>query len=114
MPTRADIAAFCASPQWVDLYQEVKRLFIVPGSLRLKAVAPVAGFRWRDPEPGGENSMAWYIAATAQDAPSARHRQRILDYNEDDVRATWALRQWMSQHPEAMPTAAEFTGQSTS
>jgi predicted RecB family nuclease len=121
MPSRADIAAFCGSPQWVDLYQEVKRLFIVPGSLRLKAVAPVAGFGWRDPEPGGENSMAWYIAATAQDAPSAgdgedtvtRHRQRILDYNEDDVRATWALRQWMSQNPEAMPTAAELTGQPT-
>jgi hypothetical protein len=37
-----------------------------------------------------------------------RNRQRILDYNEDDVRATYALRQWMSQHPDAMPTAASL------
>jgi predicted RecB family nuclease len=116
MPTRADIAAFCASPQWVDLYQEVKRLFIVPGSLRLKAVAPVAGFAWRDEEPGGENSMAWYRAAlSTEPAPGAaaddgvtRNRQRILDYNEDDVRATHALRQWMTQHPNAMPTASDM------
>lgn len=141
MPSRDDIATFCASAQWVDLYQEVKRLFIVPGSLRLKTIAPVAGFAWRDPEPGGENSMAWYLVATAAasaapaisavpaisaapatsrgampergDVAAAEdsvmlHRQRILDYNEDDVRATHALRQWMSRNPDAMPTAASL------
>jgi len=118
MPTRSDIAAFCGSPQWVDLYQEVRRLFIVPGSLRLKAIAPVAGFAWRDPEPGGENSMAWYRSAVAPGFTQGEtgaaedvvmhHRQRILDYNEDDVRATYTLRQWMSQHPDAMPTAASL------
>jgi predicted RecB family nuclease len=113
MPSRGEIAAFCASPQWVDLYQEVKRLYIVPGSLRLKAVAPVAGFAWRDPEPGGENSMAWYRAAVSGSGEAATddariHRQRILDYNEDDVRATYVLRQWISQQPDAMPTAASL------
>jgi predicted RecB family nuclease len=85
----------------------------VPGSLRLKAVAPVAGFAWRDPEPGGENSMAWYRAAVSGSGEAATddariHRQRILDYNEDDVRATYVLRQWMSQQPDAMPTAASL------
>lgn len=114
MPTRAQIAAFCSSPQWVDLYTETKRLFIVPGSLRLKAVAPVCGFAWRDPEPGGENSMAWYrIATSAVAAPDATgevdaNRERILRYNEDDVLATWRLRQWMSERPDAMPTAADL------
>lgn len=127
MPTRADIATFCSGPQWVDLYTEIKRLFIVPGSLRLKAVAPVCGFAWRDPEPGGENSMAWYRIATSaagsgnaevaapgvagastsavSDADVQANRKRILRYNEDDVIATFRLRQWMSQQPTAMPTA---------
>lgn len=114
MPTRQEIAAFCASPQWVDLYQEIKRLFIVPGSLRLKAVAPIAGFAWRDSEPGGENSMAWYRAATGtpssagRDAARERNRERILRYNEDDVIATLRLRQWISENPTAMPTVAEL------
>ena len=57
------MAAFCASPQWVDLLLEIKRQFVATGSLRLKELARAIGFSWRDPEPGGENSMAWYRAA---------------------------------------------------
>jgi hypothetical protein len=75
MPDRRDVQEFCASPQWVDLYAEVKRCFVVPGSLRLKRVATVAGFAWRDPEPSGENSMVWYRIATGTpggDAQPAR------------------------------------------
>lgn len=115
MPARSEIAEFCSSPQWVDLYQEIKRLFVVPGSLRLKAVAPVAGFAWRDPEPGGENSMAWYLAAlepadgsAAESIPAdvTANRRRILQYNEDDVLATLRLREWMSEESHTMPTVA--------
>lgn len=108
MPDRADVAEFCSSAQWVDLYVELKRAFIVQGSMRLKRVAPIAGFSWRDPEPGGENSMAWYRIAAGYDAAPepdvAAHRRRILRYNEDDVLATLRLRQWMSEHATDMPT----------
>ncbi len=41
---------------------------MLPGSLRLKELAAAIGFSWRDPEPGGENSMAWYRAAIGTDA----------------------------------------------
>ncbi|MGI8417627.1 MAG: ribonuclease H-like domain-containing protein, partial [Nakamurella sp.] len=80
--------------------------------MRLKAIAPVAGFQWRDPEPGGENSMAWYRAALGSgDAdgggPGLQTRQRILDYNEDDVRATAAIRRWMSDGAGSLPTVAQ-------
>lgn len=117
MPRRAEVAAFCSSPQWVDLYVEVKRLFIVPGSLRLKAIAPIAGFTWRDPEPGGENSMAWYRIALGEtsgddagrDPDGVMHyRQRILQYNEDDVLATLRLRQWISLRASDVPTVADL------
>lgn len=125
IPTHDEVAEFCGSDQWVDLYREMKRLFVVPGSLRLKVVAPVSGFTWRDPEPGGENSMAWYQIATSSSATAEalglvpavgvesdnaviNNRQRILRYNEDDVRATLSLRQWMSDQSTAMPTAADL------
>lgn len=129
MPTGAAVSEFCASTQWVDLYLEIRRLFIVPGSMRLKSVAPIAGFEWRDDEPGGENSMAWYriavgtdggagnaavgeVAADGVAAPDVgavqHHRDRILRYNEDDVLATLRLRQWLSSNPTAMPTVDEL------
>jgi predicted RecB family nuclease len=116
MPTEGEISAFCSSEQWVDLYAEVKARFVVPGSLRLKAIAPVAGFRWRDSEPGGENSMAWYRAAVGADELPGRPdpvlrlsmRQRLLDYNEDDVRATAAVRHWMGEGALALPTIGQL------
>jgi len=109
MPTRSEVDRFCSSGQWVDLYAEIKRCFVVPGSLRLKKVAEVAGFGWRDPEPSGENSMAWYRIATSGDGSDARaHRSRILRYNEDDVRATLALRHWMTDRSHEMPTVADL------
>ncbi len=120
MPTPAEIAEFCSSAQWVDIYQEIKDQFLVTGSMRLKALAPIAGFSWRDPEPGGENSMAWYReavgAATAcpVDGDGAvppvdrEMADRILEYNEDDVLATLALRRWMTDKAAEVPSVADL------
>ncbi len=161
MPGKNEIDAFCSSSQWVDLYLEIKRHFVVPGSLRLKRIATVAGFSWRDPEPGGENSMAWYriaarrngsgggdgvagsrdagapgpeAGAEGDDGAAAKarsgggggsvgaggsggagaddivqaHRDRILRYNEDDVRATLALRNWMTERAGSVPALADL------
>ncbi len=113
VPDAAAVEAFCASPQWVDLLREIKRHFVVPGSLRLKEIAGSIGFRWRDPEPGGENSMAWYREAVAID-PSADPQRargmaaRVIRYNEDDVLATLAVRRWITGHLDELPTVAEL------
>jgi predicted RecB family nuclease len=109
MPTTAQIDSFCSSPQWVDMYQQIRDQFVVPGTMKLKALAPIAGFHWRDAAPGGENSMAWYRAAVGADGPpDPASAQRVLRYNEDDVRATLALREWMTTSAATMPTAAEL------
>ena len=117
MPTVGQISAFCSSEDWVDIYQEIRDQFVVPGSMKLKALAPLAGFHWRDPEPGGENSMAWYREAVGPDAVVAAvplepvdpaMAQRILQYNEDDVLATLALRRWITERSADVPTAAEL------
>ena len=107
MPSTAEVSEFCRSGDWVDIYQEIRDQFVVPGSMKLKALAPLTGFAWRDADPGGENSMAWYRAAVA-DAADDAWRQRILHYNEDDVLATLALRRWMTDRPTEAPTVAEL------
>lgn len=91
-------AAQWASEGFVDLFELVRRHFFGVRGLGLKAVARASsGFRWRDKEPGGLNSLRWHAEAVgAGDAETReRARARILDYNEDDVRATWEVRRWL-------------------
>lgn len=93
----------------VDLFTAVKKNFVGVHGLGLKKVAHAgAGFSWRDDSPGGLNSQSWFAeAAHAADAQIRAHaQQRVLDYNEDDVRATAALRSWLrSEHGSAELTA---------
>jgi predicted RecB family nuclease len=98
IPTVAEIREFIDSPQWVDIYQAVGENFVCPNGKGLKKIAPVAGFHWRDAEASGEASMSWYREAVGYDAdPDLTQRQRLLEYNEDDVIATKVLREWMSE-----------------
>ncbi|MEV0436696.1 TM0106 family RecB-like putative nuclease [Nocardia sp. NPDC050413] len=97
IPTHEEVRAFVDSPEWVDMFQAVTDQFICPNGKGLKKIAPVAGFGWRDPEAGGEASMGWYRRAVGYDADSdLSQRTRLLEYNEDDVRATQVLREWMT------------------
>ena len=97
-PTRADVDAFRAlqEPQWIDLHEYAKRQIQTTGPLGLKQLAAMSGFRWRDPNPSGEASMLWYEVAVSSAEGAAQWRQRILEYNEDDCRATKALRDWLN------------------
>ena len=40
--------------------------------------------------------MRWYESARDAGDDATAWRQRILDYNEDDCRATQALRDWLN------------------
>lgn len=105
VPGRAAVQSFVDSEEWVDLFRGVSEQFLCARGKGLKVVAPVAGFSWRDPEANGEASMRWYRAAVGMDgeAPDLAQRTRLLHYNEDDVRATHALRRWMSGPAGAIP-----------
>ena len=74
----------------------VKAQIQTSGPLGLKVLARAAGFEWRDDNPSGEASMLWYESARESDEAAQRWRERILDYNEDDCRATRALRDWLN------------------
>ncbi|KMS72000.1 recombinase RecB [Streptomyces regensis] len=99
VPSSADVRAFVDSDEWVDLFRSVSDQFLCSHGKGLKVVAPVAGFAWRDAEAGGEASMRWYRDAVGMDGaePVLPQRTRLLTYNEDDVLATKALREWISE-----------------
>jgi len=80
--------------RFVDLLAIMKEHFFGVDGLGIKKVAPAFGFEWRDDDPGGLQSQLWLIDARGAEDEAVRlaGRQRILDYNEDDVRATAALR----------------------
>lgn len=82
----------------VDLFEMMRKHYFGAHGLSLKVVANAAtGFNWRDDTPGGLNSQVWFLEATHGPDEQTRSdaQQRILDYNEDDVRATMALRDWL-------------------
>ncbi|TLF70608.1 TM0106 family RecB-like putative nuclease [Nocardia asteroides NBRC 15531] len=110
VPTHEQVRAFVDSPEWVDMFQAVTDQFICPNGKGLKKIAPVAGFGWRDPEAGGEASMGWYRRAVGYDAePDLSQRTRLFVYNEDDVRATQVLREWMTERAvDEVPSLTDF------
>jgi len=88
----AELETIIASDIWVDLLPLMKRKFWSNEGHGLKVVAVASGFAWNDDDPGGFASMQWYADAMGgvdRDANIAR----ILAYNEDDCRATAALRE---------------------
>lgn len=78
-----------------DLHAKVVDSVVLPLYFyTLKDVAKYIGFRWSDPEAGGAESVAWYDRWLK--TGDRAFLDRILRYNEDDVRATLALRDWLA------------------
>ncbi|MGB9357814.1 MAG: TM0106 family RecB-like putative nuclease [Acidimicrobiia bacterium] len=81
-----------------DLWSWIKQRFVSPNGYSLKVIAPLCGFDWRDDDPGGAQSELWYVDAIAGDD---EQRARLLEYNEDDVAAQAAIREWVRAQPQA-------------
>jgi predicted RecB family nuclease len=98
VPDLDEIDAFINGDEWVDMRVVVGDHLITPVGTGLKVLAPFAGFRWRDDDPGGEQSLNWYELAVADPDESIRaeNRERLVAYNEDDCRAMLALRAWLT------------------
>jgi len=59
-------------------------------SYSVKSIAQFLGFKWRDKNPSGAASIEWYN--NWLNNKDSKKLQRILDYNEDDCRATLFLK----------------------
>lgn len=75
----------------VDLYGDVvTRVTEWPTrDYSLKTLAAFLGFKWRDTHPSGAASIEWFDQWVKARDPAVR--QRIVEYNEDDCRATRVL-----------------------
>ena len=95
-----EVRAFIASDEWVDVFASVRRHLVGTEGLGLKVVAPVAGFNWDDEDMDGERSVA--LRREARHG-STRARETLLRYNEDDCRATAAVRHFLSAGAPGIP-----------
>lgn len=79
---------------FIDLERVVKANFFVLRGTKLKVVAPIFGFSWHVPDPGGATSQLYLDTVHAAGEPDAvADAQRwLLSYNRDDTAATAAIR----------------------
>ena len=100
-----DVEGFIASAEWIDLEAVVKAHLVTGTGTSIKTIAPLAGFEWRDEDPGGDQSMVWWAEAVAGDRAAA---DRLLDYNADDVLAQAAIRGWLADAWEGLPRVEDL------
>ena len=86
-----DIERLFAPPKTIDLYTDVvlKATEWPTRDHSIKTLAHYLGFSWRDTHPSGAASIEWFDRWCRERDPATK--QRILDYNEDDCRATRVL-----------------------
>jgi predicted RecB family nuclease len=89
--TPEDVERLFEPPRAVDLYGDVilKATEWPTRDHSIKTLAKYLGFTWRDTHPSGAASIEWFDRWCREHNPEVR--QRILDYNEDDCRATRVL-----------------------
>jgi predicted RecB family nuclease len=95
----ADIEQMFDPGDAIDLYNDfVKKMTEWPTwDFSIKTLAKYLGFSWRDTHPSGAASIEWFHRWIESSDPSIK--QRILDYNEDDCRATRVLRDALENLP---------------
>ncbi|MFH1405571.1 MAG: TM0106 family RecB-like putative nuclease [Patescibacteria group bacterium] len=85
------------SHNMIDLQVITRDAVVFPLSFySLKDLAKYTGFNWRTEGASGAESVLWFEEwlRTKEDDML----QKILDYNEDDVIATWKLQRWLREN----------------
>lgn len=87
-----DLDRFFTNPNVIDLYTQViySQTDWPVGSYSLKTLATYLGFSWRDETPSGALSIQWFNEYLATN--DSEILKRILEYNEDDCKATMVLK----------------------
>ena len=78
----------------IDLHARVTETVTLPiERYTLKGIAQWLGFQWRNPEANGAQSICWY--AQWLETSDRQLLDTILEYNEDDCRATYHVKDWL-------------------
>ncbi|MEL6400518.1 MAG: TM0106 family RecB-like putative nuclease [Cyanobacteria bacterium J06626_4] len=95
--------------RFVDIHWCVTESVTLPvESYALKHIARWMGFEWRDSDANGAQSICWYNEwLTSGDRT---YLDAILRYNEDDCRATYHVKQWLTEfaQPHWQASAATY------
>ena len=80
----------------VDLLYVMRPAIVFPLAFySLKDIASYIGFSWRAHDASGANSVLWFEEWLKTKDPALK--KKILDYNEDDVIATWKVERWLRE-----------------
>jgi predicted RecB family nuclease len=97
VPTLEEVDDFTGD-YFVDLLDYSKQVALGTAGYGIKKLAPKAGFNWQVQDPGGALSLLKYKDAVDQNRSQAERDESIAwlySYNLDDVRATFAVRDYL-------------------
>ena len=97
VPTLDEVESFIAS-YFQDLWGYAKQVALGTSGYGIKKLAPKAGFNWQVEDPGGALSLLKYKDAVDPNKSPAEQQESmawLYSYNLDDVRATFAVRDYL-------------------
>ena len=81
----------------VDLHRIATRAFSFPTYTNgLKDIAAFLGFKWRHGNINALDAIAYYLKYQADPDGYREKIQAVIDYNEDDCRATITIKDWLA------------------
>lgn len=81
----------------IDLLETIRATVTLPLTFySLKDIGSYVGCSWRAEDASGANSVLWYESWLRTGDRAAL--EKVVAYNEDDVRATRAVKEWLARH----------------
>jgi predicted RecB family nuclease len=99
VPSENQVEEFMAK-YFIDLLEYSKLVALPVMGYGIKKLAPLAGFHWQVDDPGGAESLLKYreaIDESLTEVERAANREWLRSYNIDDVKATFAVRQYLRE-----------------
>ena len=96
-PTLDRIETFM-SKYFINLLPIARSVVLPVTGYSIKTLAPLAGFNWEASDAGGALSMTKYqtaISSLSTDDEKAEAIKWLREYNRDDVKATFAVREYL-------------------
>ena len=97
VPTLDHIEDFM-SKYFINLLPIARSVVLPVTGYSIKTLAPLAGFNWEVSDAGGDNSMIIYqraISSGSSEQVKADAIKWLREYNRDDVKATFAVREYL-------------------
>ena len=80
-----------------DLYKDATSSFVFPTTGNgLKVVARYMGYQWRHEDINALESIAVYFEYIQDPSSNRQELEKVIDYNEDDCRATMLVKDWLA------------------